>query len=153
MKQPKKPILQTPAGIISAAVIVVAACVFAFIEIRDAIRPAVVAQARHRMFVDSATMQPFRHDIEQNEEIPVTAPSGGKTGFPAELCYWTQDGKVKTDPTPVLLNIWIGKSGPTFCPDCGRLVVGNNPYPGPGAKPPPTRDEYIKAHAAPVGGP
>ena len=70
-------------------------------------------------------------------------------GVPQPRIFWTKDGKPKQDPTPVLLNSWIGKSGPTFCPDCGRLVVGHNPIPGPNSKPPPTKADYEKN---PAGG-
>ena len=73
--------------------------------------------------------------------------SGKKTGVPAEACYWTADGGTKKNPTWVLLNELAGKPGPTFCPDCNRLVVGHNPAPGPAggaaiAKLPPKRDDY-----------
>ncbi len=100
------------------------------------------AIARDRMFIDAKTMKPFSHELKFGEFIPVDAPSGEKTGYPAELCFWTKDGKAKPDPTPVLLGQTIGKSGPTFCPDCGRLVVGHNPQPGPDVKVPPTEAEY-----------
>src|SRR5262245_3846451 len=98
--------------------------------------------ARDRIFIDAKTMKPFSYELKIGDMIPVKAPSGEKTGYPAELCYWTKDGKAKDDPTPVLLNDRIGKSGPTFCPDCGRLVVGHNPPAMAGAKPPPTQAEY-----------
>jgi len=100
------------------------------------------AISRDRMFIDAKTGKPFAHEIAMGETIPVTAPSGDKSGYPAELCYWTKDGGTKADPTPVLLKSYIGQSGPTFCPDCGRLVVGHNPMPQPGSKPPPTEAEY-----------
>src|SRR5205814_6157559 len=100
------------------------------------------AAASDRWFVDSKTMKPFRHELKIGDHVPCDAPSGGATGYPAELCYWTKDGQPKKDPTPVLLNMWLGKSGATFCPDCGRLVVGHNPEPKPGGKAPPTEAEY-----------
>jgi hypothetical protein len=100
------------------------------------------AIARDHVFMDSKTMKPFSHELKMGDHIPCDAPSGGKTGYPAELCYWTKDGQVRKDPYPVLLNSWIGKSGPTFCPDCGRLVVGHNPEPKPSGKAPPTEAEY-----------
>jgi hypothetical protein len=100
------------------------------------------AMSRDRVFIDSKTMKAFEHELKIGDRIPVDAPSGGRTGYPAELCYWTKDGKEKKDPTAVLLKHWIRESGPTFCPDCGRLVVGHNPTPGPGAKPPPLQSEY-----------
>src|SRR5690349_11481172 len=55
--------------------------------------------------------------------------------YQAELCYWTKDGTTKDTPTYVLLNKYKGKSEPTFCPDCGRLVVGRNPGPSAGMRP------------------
>jgi len=95
-----------------------------------------------RMFIDAKTGKPFEHTIRAGDFIPIKAPSGENTGYPAELCYWTSDGKVKKDPTLVLVNARMGKPGPTFCPDCGRLVVVHNPPPDPNGKPPPTKTEY-----------
>src|SRR5436190_14581405 len=66
------------------------------------------ALSRDHIFIDSKTMKPFNHQLQIGEMVPVDAPSGGKTGYPAELCYWTKDGKPKADPTPVLLNASIG---------------------------------------------
>ena len=97
-----------------------------------------------RTFIDATTGKPFKHSLSPGEKIPVKAPSGGNTGYSAESCYWTKDGQKKDDPTWVLLNETIGKRGPTFCPDCGRLVVGHNPGALPGIKPPPTQEEYSK---------
>jgi len=102
-----------------------------------------------RIFIDSSTMKPFNHTLKEGEALPCKAPSGGNTGYQAELCYWTKDGKTKDQPTPVLLNEAVGKPGPTFCPDCGRLVVGHNPAPAPGRRPPPTQAEY-KPRSAPA---
>jgi hypothetical protein len=62
--------------------------------------------------------------------------------YPAESCYWTKDGKVKEQPTLVLLNTYKGSKDPTFCPDCGRLVVQLNPPANINNKPPPTQAEY-----------
>jgi hypothetical protein len=100
--------------------------------------------ASHRIFVDASTNPPkaFNITLKPGLKIPVMAPSGKETGYPAELCYWTKDGGTKKEPTAVLLNDTVGKSGPTFCPDCGRLVVGHNPAPQPGAKAPPNQEEY-----------
>lgn len=74
---------------------------------------------------------------------PVKCPDTGKeTGYEAELCYWTKDGHPKDEPIPVLLNKYKGDPGPTFCPDCGRLVVYHNPLAVEGHTPPPTEEEY-----------
>ena len=100
--------------------------------------------SRERIFICSETLKQFNHDLKDGETVPVYSPkSGKKTGYPAELCYWTKDGKVKEEPTAVLINEWAGKTGPTFCPDCGRLVVAHNPAPHPGSKPPPLKEQYV----------
>ena len=109
----------------------------------------ILNRANDRIFVCSQTGKAFHVDLARlsGQSIPVLSPYSSKnTGYPAELCYWTTDGQVKKEPTAVLLNEMIGKTGPTFCPDCGRLVVGHNPLPRPGTKPPPTRKEYEARH-------
>jgi hypothetical protein len=120
-----------------AVMIVVAAWV-----IVTSFRDPNVASANERYFIDSKTGQSFQHTLKNGESIPIRAPSGGETGYPGELCYWTAEGKPKDEPTVVLLKSWLAESGPTFCPDCKRLVVGHNPAPGPGMRPPPTQAEY-----------
>ena len=140
--------LEKPGGqavALSLALIVIGLAVY---EVKASFFPSAVASERERMFVDSQTGKPFAHELKLGETIPVDAPSGGKTGYPAELCYWTKDGQIKKDPTYVLLNSWLGKPGPTFCPDCGRLVVPHNPTPYPGMRPPPTREEYEREFGA-----
>jgi hypothetical protein len=99
--------------------------------------------SRHRVFVDAKTGKTFNHSLEIGETIPVEAPSGGKTGYPAELCYWTREGSLKSSQTYVLLNQYKGDRSPTFCPDCGRLVIQLNPPAIPGDKAPPTKAEYV----------
>ena len=100
------------------------------------------------MFVDVETGKGFHQKLSADLVVPCRAPDTGKmAGYPAELCYWTRDGRPKADPTPVALNDTLGKPGPTFCPECGRLVVHHNPAPGPGVAPPPTRAEYDRRHA------
>lgn len=105
--------------------------------------PSSIAKAsRERLFIDATTGKPFPYTLTAGASIPVKAPSGGDTGYPAEECYWTADGTPKAEPTYVLLNSHLGKSDPTFCPDCGRLVLPRNPMAKAGAKPPPTKAEY-----------
>lgn len=98
--------------------------------------------SRDGLYIDSATGKPFHHQIQEGDRIPLPAPSGGNTGYPAELCFWNKDGTIRTEPVPVLLNEYLGKRQPTFCPDCGRLVVSHNPSPQEGDKAPPTVSEY-----------
>jgi hypothetical protein len=135
-------------GISFAIIAIVVAGYF----IKNSLYSATVRDERTRPFIDSVTMQPFTHVLEKGESIPVDAPSGGKTGYPGELCYWSKDGGTKTDPTVVLLNSWVHKPGPTFCPDCGRLVVALNPAPNPNRPPPPTKEEYEKRYGSQTTG-
>lgn len=98
--------------------------------------------SRQRVFVCGETDEPFDYELRRGDTIPVLSPHSDKfTGYPAELCFWTTDGAPKDRPTAVLLNVTRGIDGPTFCPDCGRLVVGFNPRPAPGVSPPPTREQ------------
>jgi hypothetical protein len=134
----------SPAGKGTAIGIFVFALVIAFFSIKSNVSNDANRISADRMFMDSTTGKPFEHTLAAGDRIPLKAPSGGNTGYPAEPCYWTKDGKIKPDPTFVLLNQYKGVSGPTFCPDCGRLVVAHNPPPSAGAKPPPTKEEYDK---------
>lgn len=54
---------------------------------------------------------------------------GYKTLYAAERCYYTKDGKVKSEPTFVLVKKLLGLEEETLCPDCGRKVVLRNPSP------------------------
>lgn len=102
-----------------------------------------VASSRDRPFICAQTGRSYSHEVKKGDVMPVYSPhSGENTGYPAELCFWTADGDAKEDPTPVLLNDYVQKPGPTFCPDCNRLVVGHNPRPQPGDAPPPAKNEY-----------
>ena len=100
------------------------------------------ALSTDRVFIDAKTGKQYNYSIQPGDKIPVKAPSG-MSGYPAEPCYWTKDGKPKQEPTWVLLNEYVGKPAPTFCPDCGRIVRSHNPAPqAPDFRPPPTKAEY-----------
>ena len=104
-----------------------------------------VAMSRDRVFICSETGKTFEYAIKIGDTFPVRSPHSGKeTGYRAEPCYWTRDGQIKNDPTWVLLNQTLGKPGPTFCPDCGRLVTEMNNPPVQGHPPPPTEEELKK---------
>ncbi len=135
--------LDTTAGKIAAVALLAVAAVAVFVGVRNVFGPpAEVREANQRTFIDAETGQPFSYTLKAGDRIPVRAPSGKQSGYPAELCFWTADGKIKTDPTVVMLEEVRGNAGPTFCPDCKRLVRGHNPRPSPGDKPPPTKAEY-----------
>jgi hypothetical protein len=136
--------MESGAGRGLAAAVLLAAGVAVFFSVRANFGSSSAGDlSRERTFICAQTHKPFEYTLKVGDQIPVKSPHSGKnTGYPAELCYWTKDGRIKDTPTPVLLRSNLGERGPTFCPDCGRLVVGHNPRPGPGDKPPPTESEY-----------
>jgi hypothetical protein len=144
---------RTKAGQVTAVALTAVALVLAVISVRANLGGSSTAFARERVFICAETKKPYEYELVAGSRIPAPSPFSGKdTGYPAELCYWTKDGKTKEEPTPVLLNRYLGKSDPTFCPDCGRLVVGHNPMPRPGAQPPPTQAEYKPRSGQPERG-
>lgn len=137
---------QSPAGKVVAgvvAVVGVAGAIWAITSVFGQTEADYLTT--NRIFVCSETGKGFPYEVQVGDTIPVDSPhSGKKTGYPAELCYWTKDGGTKPEATAVLMNGAVGKPGQTFCPDCGRLVVLYNPRPVAGGKPPPTKEEAEK---------
>jgi hypothetical protein len=139
--------IQSPGGKAFAIVVSLAALVCGIYVAKAAIQGDTPGDPNNQTYICSETGKTFKHRNVLGESVPVLSPyTGQNTGYPGEPCFWNADGTTKTDPTWVLLNSEIGKSGPTFCPDCGRLVIGNNPMPVPGGRPPPTRQEYAARH-------
>jgi hypothetical protein len=135
---------QRKAGAVLFVVVTVLACIHAV----DSMKSEAIDRTRYRLFMDSETGKTFTLELKIGMTIPVISPYTGRaTGYQPEACYWNADGTTKSTPTYVILNSYLGKSGPTFCPDCGRLVVANNPPPAPGQRPPPTRDEYGRRYS------
>ncbi len=99
-----------------------------------------------RVFKCVETGKVFAYKLSEGEHWPVMSEaSGKKTAYPTESCYWTKDGKQKHKPDYVILNEYLKKPGDTFCPVCGRLVVGHNPVPPPDT---PFADEPAEKDAA-----
>jgi hypothetical protein len=143
-------LLQTKPGKVSVYVGTLACIVLAIWSIHSALAGnAAMQMVNTRVFVDAETGQSFTVEMTPTTMMPVVSPfTGNADGYPAELCYWTADGQIKDTPTAVLLNSQLnpGSREPTFCPDCGRLVVPHNPKPKPGDTPPPTRAQYYAEH-------
>lgn len=135
--------LKGSAGPVVAVIIVIAAAVALYFSVfKSDSQSQLVDLNRFRWYIDESG-KAFVHELKIGEPSVPVSPDG-KKAFLAELCYWTKDGKIKDQPTPVLLNQYINKPEPTFCPDCDRLVVGRNPSPvgDPTVQLPPTRAEY-----------
>src|SRR5262249_48654090 len=107
--------LKTPVGTIVAVVVLLGCVGVAYSTMRGVFTSEGAALSADRMIIDASTNKPFRHELSMGEPIPVKAPSGGKTGYPGEACYWTKDGQIKAEPTWVLVGIWKGSTEPTFC--------------------------------------
>ncbi len=135
---------ETTAGKITSGVLICVGLLIAFLSMKSNLGEGdAAAISRSRIFVCSETGKSFTKEIDLGDSIPMVSPFSGKpTGFPAELCYWTSDGTPTDEPTAVLLNSYAGKSEPTFCPDCKRLVTARNSVPSPDGTPPPTETEY-----------
>ncbi len=141
-------VLNGPAGrIVTVFFIVAALAAAAYVTYSNTRQNPAIDLVQNPVFVDSETGKSFHQALSVDLKVPCKSPDTGKmTGYPAELCYWTKDGQSKADPTAVILNETLGRPGPTFCPDCGRLVVHHNSAPAPDVRPPPTRDEYESRH-------
>ena len=97
-------LLEKPAGKAAGIVFCLAGLALGVYVIKNYATSPALAQDKNRIFIDATTGQSFSHELVLGESIPVQAPSGNMSGFPAELCYWTKEGTIKSDPTPVLLN-------------------------------------------------
>ena len=152
MTEKLRAFMDTIGGKISAGVIVLAGLALMVYSVRNFSQSDGAALTRDRVFIDAETGKVFNYKIKMGDTFPVVSPFTGKrTGYHAEACYWTRDGKIKKEPTYVLLNTDAGKPGATFCPDCGRLVKEMNDPPLEGNPPPPTEAEYQARHAKAPG--
>jgi hypothetical protein len=147
---PVREFLQTgPGRLLSFGAVLVGLCLAGYSIWANFKPSAAEANSRLRWFVNVDTGKPFQVEMTVGQTYPLTCPdTGAKSGYLAELCYWTADGQVKQDPDKVVLNQLLGKHGPTFCPVCHRLVVMHNPNPldDPSLSPPPTEAEWRAAH-------
>lgn len=85
------------------------------------------ATANQRTFVCAETGKSFQHDLTNGEAEPILSPfTSRNTAWEGEPCYWTKDGNAKKSPTWVVLKKRMGLEEATYCPDCGREVVGHN---------------------------
>jgi hypothetical protein len=135
--------MDSVAGKVTVGILIVAMVAMVWWSARSSFGSSAAHMASDRVFVCSKTGKSFWHTLSKGEKLPVYSKySGANTGYPAEMCSWNADGSIRKDGVPVLLNQYKGDTDPTFCPECGRLVVGHNPAADPSRKPPPTKAEY-----------
>lgn len=130
--------------IIAAIVLLIAAFTVYFLVFSKDGMSSVADDTANPYFIDE-TGATFRAKLSLGENAEIKNPKTGKPGYRVEWCWWTKDGKKRPEPFPVLLNEYQGKPGPTFCPDCERLVVPHNPQfleGAPDPKLPPLKSEY-----------
>src|SRR5690349_11464274 len=90
---------RTRAGMAVATGLLLIGLVVAVLTIKDMLSSEGAKISARRVYIDAQTGKSFEHELSPGETNPVKAPSGGKTGYPAEKCTWTKDGKVKAEPT------------------------------------------------------
>lgn len=135
--------LDSVAGKVTVGILLVAMAGMVYWSAKSSFGSSAANMASDRVFVCSKTGKSFNHTLARGEKLPVYSKySGENTGFPAEMCFWNADGSIRKDGVPVLLNQYKGDSNPTFCPECGRLVIGHNPPADPSRKPPATKAEW-----------
>src|SRR4051812_40733578 len=99
--------INTSGGRIAAAALVIIALAAAVFMFRNSFGASSdVAAANDRVFIDATTGKPFSRELRPGMTVPIDAPFGKKSGYPAEMCWWTKDGKIRKEPYPVLLNMW-----------------------------------------------
>lgn len=117
--------------LVVAIVLFCAAGVWAYMQMQG---NAAENLSYNRVFVCAKTGKPYNYEIKAGDKQPYFSPfSDGYTGYIAEVCYWMKDANgeyvAKTKPTVVLLRKHFEPGADTFCPDCGKEVVGHNPMP------------------------
>lgn len=101
---------------------------------RVAAAPSAGSYSRERIYMCAESGKVFRHEPQVGEIEPIYSPfTKRNTGYMPEACYWVKspDGqwKAKKNPTYVIERRRLGEDGTTYCPDCGRKVIGHNPMP------------------------
>ncbi|MEM7621690.1 MAG: hypothetical protein AAF235_00630 [Planctomycetota bacterium] len=118
--------------IVAAGALVLAALAVVLVTGGGGVSAGTLAAASERReMIDVKTGDVFvDYLIRPGDSIPYLHPDTGEPSlYPAELCFWTEDGLVREEPVYVLLNTYKGETEPTRCPDCGRVVRMHNPFP------------------------
>lgn len=92
-------------------------------------RVAAEKEMGREMYIDE-TGRTFERRLGRVGDAAKVKSPWGTRAFPAERCYWTREGGVKSEATVVMLKSYVeGPGARTYCPDCGREVVAGNPVP------------------------
>lgn len=119
--------------LIAAVAVFLVAGIWAWIQLGGKSPADISAE---RAYICAETGQAFEYTVKLGDYEPVESPhTRRRTGYAAEKCYWTKDADgnwaAKLEPTFVLLKTKLdpNTTEETYCPDCGREVVGHNPMP------------------------
>ena len=112
---------------IGAVILLVAVCgYYAWSSVGN---DPVVRSANARVLMCAETGELF--SIELTPDLPPypheNPKTQRKTVYPTEVCYWNECGS--KGGTRVILNSWLDKEGPTYCPVCGHVVRPHNRAP------------------------
>ena len=90
--------------------------------------PDDIREANTRILRDSNTGELVAVEITlDTPPYPLKNKSTGtNTLYPTEVCWARECGNLP-EGTRVILNAWLKKDGPTYCQNCGALVVPRNP--------------------------
>jgi hypothetical protein len=89
------------------------------------------AAANTRILMDAETGELIAVDVADGfGPFPAVNPdTGRRTLYPTEVCY--ANDCAARGGTRVILNRYLGKERPTYCPNCGAEVRFHNPGPVP----------------------
>lgn len=115
-------------NILAAVTVVLLA--LAAVRIWAAASHPAVAAADTRTLMDAETGRLATVNVTDGfGPFPMVNPrTGERTLYPTEICY--ANGCAAKGGTHVILNSYLGKEGPTYCPACGGEVRFHNPGPG-----------------------
>lgn len=85
--------------------------------------------ADFRTIMDSETGELFKVRTEELKPYPMRNPkTGTDTLYRTEVCFYGEECR-KSGGTRVIMNTYLHKEEPTYCPVCGHVVRFHNPLP------------------------
>lgn len=118
---------RSKAGVSAGLVLCVAVVAFALARVGGVVADDQPQWPRIRV-MDKQTGDLRWKRVAPQAEFPYRNPkTGERSMYPVEYCFYNECGPA--GGTPVILNDYLGKEGPTTCPRCGEEVHAHNPRP------------------------